>query len=77
MDNRADQEMRYYPKESLCLTEDVPGARQWAVSLDQTKLTYFSKLQIIFCAFLAENYLANALSCLSGRGRSRLQVREP
>lgn len=35
------QEMRYFPKESLCLNDDVPGARQWAVSLDQTMLTYF------------------------------------
>lgn len=41
MNNQADREMRYYPKESLCLTDDVPGARQWAVSLDQTMLTYF------------------------------------
>ncbi|MBC7962225.1 MAG: cupin domain-containing protein [Steroidobacteraceae bacterium] len=41
MNNQANHEMRYYPKENLCLTEDVPGARQWAVSLDQTMLTYF------------------------------------
>ena len=41
MNNPVDYEMRYYPKESLCLTADVPGARQWAVSLDQTMLTYF------------------------------------
>jgi quercetin dioxygenase-like cupin family protein len=33
--------MRYYPKESLCLAEDVPGMRQWAVYLDQAMLTYF------------------------------------
>jgi quercetin dioxygenase-like cupin family protein len=33
--------MRHYTKENLKLTEDVPGARQWAVSLDQTMLTYF------------------------------------
>jgi ribosomal protein S18 acetylase RimI-like enzyme len=34
-------EMRYYPKRCLRLTDDVPGARQWAVSLDRTMLTYF------------------------------------
>ena len=33
--------MRHYPKDSLRLNDDVPGARQWAVSLDQTMLTYF------------------------------------
>jgi quercetin dioxygenase-like cupin family protein len=33
--------MKYYPKEKLKLVEDVPGARQWAVALDQTMLTYF------------------------------------
>lgn len=38
---RVDHEMRYFSKGSLCLAEDVPGARQWAVSLDQTMLTYF------------------------------------
>lgn len=41
MNNRADHEMHYYPKESLYLTEDVAGARQWAISLDRTMLTYF------------------------------------
>ena len=41
MNERAEQEMRYYPKESLCLTDDVPGTRQWGVSLDKTMLTYF------------------------------------
>ena len=41
MNKPMDLEMRYYPKESLCLTDDVPGARQWAVSLDQAMLTYF------------------------------------
>jgi len=35
------QEMQYYSKEDLKLINDVPGARQWAVSLDQTMLTYF------------------------------------
>lgn len=38
---KKNHEMRYYPKKSLCLTEDIPGARQWAVALDQTMLTYF------------------------------------
>ena len=41
MNNPADHEMQYYPNESLCLTADVPGSKQWAVSLDQTMLTYF------------------------------------
>ena len=41
MNKRADHEMRYHPRESLCLTDDVLGARQWAVSLDQAMLTYF------------------------------------
>ena len=35
------KEMCYYPKEKLLLNNDVPGARQWAVSLEQTMLTYF------------------------------------
>ena len=35
------QEMQYYPKEDLKLVNDVPGARQWAVSLQKTMLTYF------------------------------------
>ena len=35
------QEMQYYPKENLKMINDVPGARQWAVALDQTMLTYF------------------------------------
>ncbi len=34
-------EMQYYPREKLKLMNDVPGARQWAVSLDHTMLTYF------------------------------------
>jgi len=41
MNNKANHEMRYFSKESLFLTNDVPGARQWAVSLDKTMLTYF------------------------------------
>ncbi len=36
-----NQDMQYYPKENLRLINDVPGARQWAVSLEQTMLTYF------------------------------------
>lgn len=39
--NNLDHEMFYYPRESLALTDDVPGARQWAISLDHTMLTYF------------------------------------
>lgn len=33
--------MQFFPKESLHLNEDVPGARQWAVALENTMLTYF------------------------------------
>ena len=33
--------MKYYPKESLQLKTDVPGARMWAVALDKAMLTYF------------------------------------
>lgn len=33
--------MRYYPKDSLSLSDDVPGARQLALALDQAILTYF------------------------------------
>jgi hypothetical protein len=33
--------MQYYAKEMLKLEDDVPGARQWAVSLEKTMLTYF------------------------------------
>lgn len=35
------EKMCYYPKEKLLLHDDVPGAKQWAVSLEQTMLTYF------------------------------------
>lgn len=35
------QEMQYYSIENLKLINDVPGARQWAVSLDKAMLTYF------------------------------------
>jgi quercetin dioxygenase-like cupin family protein len=33
--------MRYYPRMSLRLQEDIAGAKQWAVSLSRTMLTYF------------------------------------
>jgi quercetin dioxygenase-like cupin family protein len=36
-----NQEMRYFPKDKLQFANDVPGARQWGVALDQTMLTYF------------------------------------
>ncbi|GAC1465546.1 MAG: hypothetical protein PVSMB11_00800 [Desulfuromonadaceae bacterium] len=32
MNNKADHEIRYYPKESLCLTDDVPGANRCLVA---------------------------------------------
>jgi len=41
MNDTRPQGMQYYSKENLKLINDVPGARQWAVSLDQTMLTYF------------------------------------
>jgi quercetin dioxygenase-like cupin family protein len=41
MDDKAHQEIQYYPKEELKLADDVPGALQWAVSLDNSMLTYF------------------------------------
>jgi quercetin dioxygenase-like cupin family protein len=31
----------YYPRTALTLRPDVPGARYWAVGLEQTLLTYF------------------------------------
>lgn len=34
-------EWQYYPRGSLHLREDVPGAKMWAVSLATTMLTYF------------------------------------
>jgi quercetin dioxygenase-like cupin family protein len=36
-----NSQIKYYPKETLQLSADVPGARQWAVSLQNTMLTYF------------------------------------
>lgn len=39
--NQTDYEMQYYPDDKLFLKEDVSGARQWAVFLDKTMLTYF------------------------------------
>lgn len=34
-------EWQYYPRASLHLREDVPGAKMWAVALEKTMLTYF------------------------------------
>lgn len=31
----------YYPKSSLTLKPDVPGAKMWAVALEKAMLTYF------------------------------------
>lgn len=39
--NSNNQELRYFSKSSLCLQNDIPGARQWAVALERTMLTYF------------------------------------
>lgn len=41
MKNQPSQEIQYYPKEALILSDDVTGARQWAVALKNTMLTYF------------------------------------
>lgn len=41
MKNSQKQKIRYYPKDTLHLQDDVPGAKQWAVALDRTMLTYF------------------------------------
>jgi len=41
MSETKEQKMCYYPQEKLLFQEDIPGARQWAVSLDKTMLTYF------------------------------------
>ncbi len=35
------KEAKYYPRETLSLSEDIPGARMWAVSLEKTMMTYF------------------------------------
>ncbi len=36
-----NDEAQHYPRESLSLHDDVPGARMWAVVLEKTMLTYF------------------------------------
>ncbi len=41
MKDTQNQGIQYFSKESLHLSEDIPGARQWAVSLENTMLTYF------------------------------------
>lgn len=41
MNNQSNNQIQYYPKDTLHLSDDIPGARQWAVSLDKTMLTYF------------------------------------
>lgn len=35
------QKPNFYPKESLILSEDVPGSKMWGVALEKTMLTYF------------------------------------
>ena len=35
------QQARYFPSDALSLTEVIPGASMWAVSLKNTQLTYF------------------------------------
>jgi amino-acid N-acetyltransferase len=41
MMKKISDEAHYYPRETLSLKPDVPGAEMWGVSLDQTMLTYF------------------------------------
>lgn len=41
MNTRQKAAWQHYPKESLRLHEDVPGAQMWAVSLATTMPTYF------------------------------------
>jgi amino-acid N-acetyltransferase len=41
MMKKISDEAQYYPRETLSLKPDVPGAEMWEVSLDQTMLTYF------------------------------------
>jgi amino-acid N-acetyltransferase len=41
MMKKISDEAHYYPRETLSLKADVPGAEMWGVSLDQTMLTYF------------------------------------
>lgn len=36
-----ETDAHYYPKGSLSFEDDVPGARQWAVALEKSMLTYF------------------------------------
>lgn len=33
--------VRYFPKDTLFMKEDLPGVKMWAVSLQKTMLTYF------------------------------------
>jgi len=35
------RDIRYYPKDKLHLKQEVPGAKMWAVALEQSMLTYF------------------------------------
>lgn len=41
MTRAIDQDAYYCPREVLVFEDDVPGARQWAVTLENTMLTYF------------------------------------
>lgn len=41
MSDQLTHGIKYYPKKNLQLLDDIPGARQWAVSLINTMLTYF------------------------------------
>jgi quercetin dioxygenase-like cupin family protein len=41
MNDIDEKGMRYYSRDDLHLSSDVPGAKQWAVSLEKTMLTYF------------------------------------
>jgi quercetin dioxygenase-like cupin family protein len=41
MQTKNDSGMQYYSKDDLLMLSDIPGAKQWAVALQKTMLTYF------------------------------------
>lgn len=47
--------MKYYPKESLQLKKDVPGAEMWAVALEKAMLTYFEVEPNSTCAMYSHD----------------------
>lgn len=41
MTPKCTRDVKHYPKGTLVLKPDVPGARMWSVTLSKTMLTYF------------------------------------